>query len=186
MLRNNIRKERDCTGLNSSGLSVPGLPLCSLGIMKDAWDRLRQCISPTTSMSHYGNNTLPILNQVFHFICGSLIHLSSPSPTLPGGQTCSQADPKAIAFAILQQQQRAEVIRFFSFTQYHKQTVNYYCRGIRCAVTLAVISSFIGFNMFVVVLHLINEMAEVTSHIGQNIGGNAWNPATKYTHKGIL
>ncbi|XP_032396193.1 probable E3 ubiquitin-protein ligase HERC1 isoform X5 [Etheostoma spectabile] len=86
-----------------------GLPLCSLGIMKDAWDRLRQCISPTTNMSHYGNNTLPILNQVFHFVCGNLTHVSSPSPTLPGGQTCSQADPKAITFAILQQQQRAEL-----------------------------------------------------------------------------
>ncbi|KAA8584475.1 hypothetical protein FQN60_008260 [Etheostoma spectabile] len=85
------------------------LPLCSLGIMKDAWDRLRQCISPTTNMSHYGNNTLPILNQVFHFVCGNLTHVSSPSPTLPGGQTCSQADPKAITFAILQQQQRAEL-----------------------------------------------------------------------------
>ncbi|XP_056259324.1 probable E3 ubiquitin-protein ligase HERC1 isoform X6 [Seriola aureovittata] len=86
-----------------------GLPLCSLGIMKDAWDRLRQCISPTATMSQYGNNTLPILNQVFHFVCGSLIHLSSSSPSLPGGQTCSQADPKAITFAILQQQQRAEM-----------------------------------------------------------------------------
>lgn len=91
-------------------LSLPGLPLCSLGIMKDAWDRLRQCISPTTSVPHYGNNTLPVLNQVFHFVCGSLIHLSTSSPTLPGGQTYSQADPKAIMFAILQQQQRAEVI----------------------------------------------------------------------------
>ncbi|XP_023264429.1 probable E3 ubiquitin-protein ligase HERC1, partial [Seriola lalandi dorsalis] len=86
-----------------------GLPLCSLGIMKDAWDRLRQCISPTATMSQYGNNTLPILNQVFHFVCGSLIHLSSSSPSLPGGQTYSQADPKAITFAILQQQQRAEM-----------------------------------------------------------------------------
>lgn len=113
MLRNNIRKNN--TGLNYSGLSVLGLPLCSLGIMKDAWDRLRQCISPTTSLSHSGNNTLPILNQVFHFVCGSMIHLSSSSPTLPSGQTCSQADPKAITFAILQQQQRAEVKRFFFF-----------------------------------------------------------------------
>ncbi|XP_029024458.1 probable E3 ubiquitin-protein ligase HERC1 isoform X3 [Betta splendens] len=86
-----------------------GLPLCSLDIMKDAWDRLRQCISPTTAMSHYGNNTLPILNQVFHFVCGSLIPSSSSSPTQLGGQTCSQGDPKAITFAILQQQQRAEI-----------------------------------------------------------------------------
>ena len=93
-------------------LSASGLPLCSLDIMKDAWDRLRQCISPTATMSHYGNNALPILNQVFHFACGSLIHFSSSSPTLPAGQTCSQADPKAISFAILQQQQRAEVNRF--------------------------------------------------------------------------
>uniref|UniRef100_UPI0037E82BA5 probable E3 ubiquitin-protein ligase HERC1 n=1 Tax=Semicossyphus pulcher TaxID=241346 RepID=UPI0037E82BA5 len=86
-----------------------GLPLCSLGIMRDAWDRLRQCISPTTSMPNSGNNTLPILNQVFHFVCGSLNHLSPPTPTPPAGQTCSQADPKAITFAILQQQQRAEL-----------------------------------------------------------------------------
>ncbi|XP_074474894.1 putative E3 ubiquitin-protein ligase HERC1 isoform X1 [Sebastes fasciatus] len=104
------RKQSD-QSKNSLGSSKNkmGLPLCSLGIMKDAWDRLRQCISPSTSMSHYGNNTLPILNQVFHFVCGSLSHLSSSSPTLPGAQTCSQADPKAITFAILQQQQRAEL-----------------------------------------------------------------------------
>eukprot|EP00064_Thunnus_orientalis_P004505 superscaffoldBa00000410_g4517 len=93
-----------------------GLPLCSLGIMKDAWDRLRQCISPTTAMSHYGNNTLPILNQVFHFVCGSLLYPSASSPTLPGGQTCNQADPKAITFAIMQQQQRAEM-RLEAFCQ---------------------------------------------------------------------
>ncbi|XP_023136650.2 probable E3 ubiquitin-protein ligase HERC1 isoform X3 [Amphiprion ocellaris] len=103
---------------NSSGTSKNkmGLPLCSLGIMKDAWDRLRQCISPTTTMSHYGNNTLPILNQVFHFVCGSLIQLPSSSPTLPGGQSCSHADPRAITFAILQQQQRAEM-RLEAFCQ---------------------------------------------------------------------
>lgn len=117
----NQKKKRHNTGLNCPGLSVPGLPLCSLGIMKDAWDRLRQCISPTTSMSHCGNNTLPILNQVFCFVCGSLTRLSASSPTLPGGQTCRQADPKAITFAILQQQQRAEVIRFYSFTQDYKK-----------------------------------------------------------------
>jgi len=83
--------------------------------MKDAWDRLRQCISPTSPLSHCGSNTLPILNQVFHFICGSLIHLSPSSPTLAPRQSCSQADPKAIAFAILQQQQRAEVTAIFLF-----------------------------------------------------------------------
>ncbi|XP_042364651.1 probable E3 ubiquitin-protein ligase HERC1 isoform X4 [Plectropomus leopardus] len=102
------RKQTD-QSKNSLGSSKNkmGLPLCSLGIMKDAWDRLRQCISPTTTMSHCGSNTLPILNQVFHFVCGSLVHLSSP--TLPGGQMNSQVDPKAITFAILQQQQRAEL-----------------------------------------------------------------------------
>ncbi|XP_038590221.1 probable E3 ubiquitin-protein ligase HERC1 isoform X8 [Micropterus salmoides] len=47
------------------------------------------------------------VKQVFHFVCGG--HLSSSPPTLPGGETCSQADPKAITFAILQQQQRAEL-----------------------------------------------------------------------------
>ncbi|XP_029371513.1 probable E3 ubiquitin-protein ligase HERC1 isoform X2 [Echeneis naucrates] len=86
-----------------------GLPLCSLGIMKDAWDRLRQCISPTATMYPYGNNPLPILNQAFHFVCGSLSQLSSTSSSLLGGQTCNQADPKAITLAILQQQQRAEM-----------------------------------------------------------------------------
>ncbi|CAJ1070719.1 probable E3 ubiquitin-protein ligase HERC1 isoform X5 [Xyrichtys novacula] len=104
------RKQSDQpkTSLGSSKNKM-GLPLCSLGIMKDAWDRLRQCISPTTSMPLCGNNTQPILNQVFLFVCGSLSHSSPPSPTLPTGQTCSQADPKAITFAILQQQQRAEL-----------------------------------------------------------------------------
>lgn len=76
--------------------------------MKDAWDRLRQCISPISTMSHCGDNTLPILNQMFQFVCGSLIHLY-PSPSLTGGQSCSQADPKAITLAVQQQQQRAEV-----------------------------------------------------------------------------
>ncbi|KAL6096756.1 uncharacterized protein ACO6RY_06004 [Pungitius sinensis] len=111
------RKQSD-QSKNSLGSSKNkmGLPLCSLGIMKDAWDRLRQCISPTSPMSHCGSNTLPILNQVFHFVCGSLIHVSSSSPTPPGAQTCTQADPKAIYFAILQQQQRAE-LRLEAFCQ---------------------------------------------------------------------
>ncbi|KAM4527576.1 putative E3 ubiquitin-protein ligase HERC1 isoform 4-T4 [Odontesthes bonariensis] len=104
--RKQFEQSKNCPG---SSKTKVGLPLCSLGIMKDAWDRLRQCISPTSPLSHCGSNTLPILNQVFHFICGSLIHLSPSSPTLAPGQSCSQADPKAIAFAILQQQQRAEM-----------------------------------------------------------------------------
>ncbi|XP_068430797.1 probable E3 ubiquitin-protein ligase HERC1 isoform X3 [Clinocottus analis] len=111
------RKQSD-QSKNSLGSSKNkmGLPLCSLGIMKDAWDRLRQCISPSSTMSHCGNNTLPILNQLFHFVCGSLIHSPSSSPTLPSGQTCTQADPKGISFAILQQQQRAE-LRLEAFCQ---------------------------------------------------------------------
>ncbi|XP_041666433.1 probable E3 ubiquitin-protein ligase HERC1 isoform X2 [Cheilinus undulatus] len=104
------RKQSDQLKISlGSSKNKMGLPLCSLGIMKDAWDRLRQCISPTTPMPHSGNNTLPILNQVFHFVCGSLSQLSPLAPTLPAGQTCSQADPRAITFAILQQQQRAEL-----------------------------------------------------------------------------
>ncbi|XP_076014530.1 putative E3 ubiquitin-protein ligase HERC1 isoform X2 [Genypterus blacodes] len=86
-----------------------GLPLCSVGIMKGAWERLRQCISPTTAIPHYSSDTLPILNQVFNFLCGNLIPMPAPSPSGTGGQTCNQADPKAITFAILQHQQRAEM-----------------------------------------------------------------------------
>ncbi|XP_078812489.1 putative E3 ubiquitin-protein ligase HERC1 isoform X5 [Oryzias latipes] len=78
------------------------LPLCSLGIMKDAWDRLRQCISPTDITYPHSINILPILNQVFHFVCGSM---ASPSSLLG----CRQADPKSIAVAIQQQQQRAQM-----------------------------------------------------------------------------
>ncbi|KAK7896525.1 hypothetical protein WMY93_021850 [Mugilogobius chulae] len=86
-----------------------GLPLCSLGVMKEAWDRLRQCIGPATSMSHDGSNTSYIVNQVFEFVCGSLVHVSEASSTWYSEQPCAQADPKAITCAILQQQQRAEM-----------------------------------------------------------------------------
>ncbi|TRY98659.1 hypothetical protein DNTS_005902 [Danionella cerebrum] len=81
-----------------------GLPLCSLGIMKDAWERLRQCISPTTVMCPSGGGT-PILDQVFHFLCGSLLRTYSVMDK-DGG---SQADPKAITIAMAQQHQRAQV-----------------------------------------------------------------------------
>nr|XP_015798394.2 probable E3 ubiquitin-protein ligase HERC1 isoform X1 [Nothobranchius furzeri] len=103
------RKQVDMSK-NPSGSSKnkTGLPLCSLGIMKDAWDRLRQCISPPSTMPRCGDNTLPILNQVFQFVCVSAVHLPS-SPALSGGPSCSLADPKAIALAVLQQQQRAEM-----------------------------------------------------------------------------
>ncbi|XP_051773057.1 probable E3 ubiquitin-protein ligase HERC1 isoform X4 [Ctenopharyngodon idella] len=81
-----------------------GLPLCSLGIMKDAWERLRQCISPTTVLCPGGGGT-PILGQVFHFLCGSLLRTSSLMDK-DGG---AQADPKAITVAMAQQHQRAQV-----------------------------------------------------------------------------
>ncbi|KAJ8286644.1 hypothetical protein GJAV_G00041500 [Gymnothorax javanicus] len=80
-----------------------GLPLCSLGIMKDAWERLRQCISPSTTLDPRGSS--PVLGQVFHFLCGSLVR----SPSLTERELGGQADPKAITLAMAQQQQRAEV-----------------------------------------------------------------------------
>ncbi|XP_029941533.1 probable E3 ubiquitin-protein ligase HERC1 [Salarias fasciatus] len=107
-----VHGRKSCDQSKNSSVSPKnkmGLPLCSLGIMKDAWDRLRQCISPTATTPHSGSNTLPILNQVFQFVCGNLIPSPSSSPALPAGQTCAQADPKAITFAIKQQQQRAEM-----------------------------------------------------------------------------
>uniref|UniRef100_A0AAV2IR35 RCC1-like domain-containing protein n=1 Tax=Knipowitschia caucasica TaxID=637954 RepID=A0AAV2IR35_KNICA len=85
------------------------LPLCSLGVMKEAWDRLRQCMGPTTSLTHDGSNTSFIVNQVFDFVCGSLVHVPDASSTWCSEQTCALADPKAITSAILQQQQRAEM-----------------------------------------------------------------------------
>ncbi|KAM3873957.1 putative E3 ubiquitin-protein ligase HERC1 [Diretmus argenteus] len=113
LLKSTVDGRKSDQSKNASGSfkNKMGLPLCSLGIMKDAWERLRQCISPTTTMSRSGNDNLPILNQVFHFLCGRLIHVSasSPSPSPLGGKTCSQADPKSITLAIVQQQQRAEV-----------------------------------------------------------------------------
>ncbi|KAK2872403.1 hypothetical protein Q8A67_022300 [Cirrhinus molitorella] len=81
-----------------------GLPLCSLGIMKDAWERLRQCISPTTVLCPGGGST-PILGQVFHFLCGSLFRTSS----LMDKDGCAHVDPKAITVAMAQQHQRAQV-----------------------------------------------------------------------------
>ncbi|XP_054612956.1 probable E3 ubiquitin-protein ligase HERC1 isoform X1 [Dunckerocampus dactyliophorus] len=77
------------------------LPLCSLDIMKDAWDRLRQCISPTAPTAQFGSHTQLILNQALHFVCGTMLQSST--------QTCGEADPEAIAFAILQQHHRAEM-----------------------------------------------------------------------------
>ncbi|KAI7795921.1 putative E3 ubiquitin-protein ligase HERC1-like [Triplophysa rosa] len=81
-----------------------GLPLCSLGIMKDAWERLRQCISPTTIVCPGGSGT-PILGHVFHFLCGSLLRTSA----LVDKDGGAQADPKAITLAMAQQHQRAQV-----------------------------------------------------------------------------
>ncbi|XP_019899964.2 probable E3 ubiquitin-protein ligase HERC1 isoform X1 [Esox lucius] len=87
-----------------------GLPLCSLGIMKDAWKRLRQCISPTTDYMCNGEagSSSTVLSQVFHFLCGSLLR-STPTSSLLEREAGGQADPKAITLAMYQQQQRAEV-----------------------------------------------------------------------------
>ncbi|XP_062868147.1 probable E3 ubiquitin-protein ligase HERC1 [Trichomycterus rosablanca] len=81
-----------------------GLPLCSLGIMKDAWDRLRQCIIPDTVLSPRTVSS-SMINQVFHFVCGSLVKTSA----MLEKDACVQADPKAITLAMVQQQHRAEV-----------------------------------------------------------------------------
>lgn len=105
-----------------------GLPLCSLGIMKDAWERLRQCISPTTSsMCQGGAGSSPsVLSQVFHFLCGSLLRPTPPSSLLER-EAGSQADPKAITLAMYQQQQRAEVRidknRYSYTSQYYFWTI---------------------------------------------------------------
>ncbi|XP_053504408.1 probable E3 ubiquitin-protein ligase HERC1 isoform X7 [Ictalurus furcatus] len=92
---------RSCSG---SVKSKMGLPLCSLGIMKDAWERLRQCISPDTALSSAAVSS-PMIDQVFHFVCGSLVRTSA----LVEREVCVQADPKAITLAMAQQQHRAEV-----------------------------------------------------------------------------
>lgn len=72
--------------------------------MKDAWERLRQCISPTTVLCPGGGGT-PILGQVFHFLCGSIIRTSSLVDKNGG----AHVDPKAITIAMAQQHQRAQV-----------------------------------------------------------------------------
>ncbi|XP_051907348.1 probable E3 ubiquitin-protein ligase HERC1 isoform X3 [Hippocampus zosterae] len=87
------------------------LPLCSLDIMRDAWDRLRQCISPSSpATANLGDNTQLILDQALRFVCGNMLQFTVPN------QAFLEADPKAIALAILQQQQRAEM-RLEAFRQ---------------------------------------------------------------------
>ncbi|XP_062334757.1 probable E3 ubiquitin-protein ligase HERC1 [Osmerus eperlanus] len=96
------RKQTTDQSRNSTASSKNkmGLPLCSLGIMKDAWERLRQCISPTTSTTCQGaSGGSPVLSQVFHFLCDGLLERE---------EGC-QANPSAITLAMAQQQQRAEM-----------------------------------------------------------------------------
>ncbi|XP_028827463.1 probable E3 ubiquitin-protein ligase HERC1 isoform X1 [Denticeps clupeoides] len=107
-LESKLQGEREPTD-HSKGVTVSfknkmGLPLCSLGIMRDAWERLRQCISPTTTLCQDGVGSA-ILSHVFRFLCGSLLHTSA----LVEKDAGSQADPKAITLAMAQQQQRVEV-----------------------------------------------------------------------------
>ncbi|XP_051786021.1 probable E3 ubiquitin-protein ligase HERC1 isoform X2 [Erpetoichthys calabaricus] len=78
-----------------------GLPLCSLGIMKDAWERLRQCIHPSPKLSAESSSS--VLSHIFQFLCGSILKTSNP-----GLLEKDQIDPKAIISAMMQQQQRAE------------------------------------------------------------------------------
>ncbi|XP_034166972.2 probable E3 ubiquitin-protein ligase HERC1 isoform X4 [Pangasianodon hypophthalmus] len=103
--RQTERETADHSGSCSGSVkSKMGLPLCSLGIMKDAWQRLRQCISPDTALSSAAISS-PMIDQVFHFVCGSLVRTSA----LVEREVCVQADPKAITLAMAQQQHRAEV-----------------------------------------------------------------------------
>ncbi|GAA6074601.1 probable E3 ubiquitin-protein ligase HERC1 isoform X1, partial [Tachysurus ichikawai] len=58
--------EREASDHSRSGSgsvkSKMGLPLCSLGIMKDAWERLRQCISPDTVLNSTAVSS-PMIDQ---------------------------------------------------------------------------------------------------------------------------
>ncbi|XP_007895403.2 probable E3 ubiquitin-protein ligase HERC1 [Callorhinchus milii] len=80
-----------------------GLQLCSLGIMKDAWQLLRQCISPSESV--HPTSFAPLLNDIFQFLCGHLARTSN----LVEQEAGKEADPKAIITAMGHQQQRAEL-----------------------------------------------------------------------------
>ncbi|KAL4617326.1 putative E3 ubiquitin-protein ligase HERC1 [Arapaima gigas] len=95
-----LDKSRSASG---SFRNKMGLPLCSLGLMKDAWERLRQCISPTSPLCQGASSS--VLSQVFHFLCGGLLKASP----LMEREVMSHADPKAITQAMAQQQRRAEV-----------------------------------------------------------------------------
>ncbi|XP_043943342.1 probable E3 ubiquitin-protein ligase HERC1 [Protopterus annectens] len=79
------------------------LPLCSFGIVKDAWDRLLQCISPTDRQC--SSSTLPLLTNVYHFLCWNL----TKTPILVKRDEGMESDHKVVAKAMSHQQQRAEV-----------------------------------------------------------------------------
>ncbi|XP_041057144.1 probable E3 ubiquitin-protein ligase HERC1 isoform X1 [Carcharodon carcharias] len=80
-----------------------GVPLCSLGIMKDAWQLLRQCISPPENSQ--ATTFAPLLNDIFQFLCGHLTRTSN----LVEQEAGEESDPKAIITAMSHQQQRAEL-----------------------------------------------------------------------------
>ncbi|XP_072108525.1 probable E3 ubiquitin-protein ligase HERC1 isoform X1 [Mobula birostris] len=80
-----------------------GVPLCSRGIMKDAWHLLRQCISPTESTQ--ASTLAPLLNDIFQFLCGHLTQTSN----LVEQETGKEADPKVVITAMGHQQKRAEL-----------------------------------------------------------------------------
>ncbi|XP_072428176.1 probable E3 ubiquitin-protein ligase HERC1 isoform X3 [Chiloscyllium punctatum] len=80
-----------------------GVPLCSLGIMKDAWQLLRQCISPPENSK--GTTFAPLLNDIFQFLCGHLTRTSN----LVEQEVGKGSDPKAVITAMGHQQERAEL-----------------------------------------------------------------------------
>ncbi|XP_069780317.1 probable E3 ubiquitin-protein ligase HERC1 isoform X3 [Narcine bancroftii] len=78
-------------------------PLCSRGIMKDAWHLLRQCINPSENTQ---TSTLaPLLNDIFQFLCGHLARTSN----LVEQEIGKEADPKVLITAMSHQQKRAEL-----------------------------------------------------------------------------
>ncbi|GCC28307.1 hypothetical protein chiPu_0006736 [Chiloscyllium punctatum] len=71
--------------------------------MKDAWQLLRQCISPPENSK--GTTFAPLLNDIFQFLCGHLTRTSN----LVEQEVGKGSDPKAVITAMGHQQERAEL-----------------------------------------------------------------------------
>nr|XP_014345328.1 PREDICTED: probable E3 ubiquitin-protein ligase HERC1 [Latimeria chalumnae] len=74
-----------------------GLPLCPLGMVKEAWEKLRQCISPTDHLSLMPCSSL--LNNAYQFLTRGLVRMPS----------WGQPELRVIMTAMVKQQQRAEL-----------------------------------------------------------------------------